>query len=243
MANTKIRRKGDRVGALNTLRPNHNYARPECCGRPPFTTDVSPEELEERRHPCNPCRPCGPCGPGGMVRARTDCPGCETCAGWPLFYTGPCGLVSDAVDCAGMCPEWMRYFPASAQLVATAPIRVSEDGNIRFRILTGDAEMFLSEDGIIRLAYPGRYLIAYTAQIPAGTTIDTRLAVTLDNERVFASEVEIEGSADHTRSYAASALVEADRRDAIALEATNAFEIGTTTPNLPVFTMVITRLS
>jgi hypothetical protein len=137
----------------------------------------------------------------------------------------------------------MRYFPASAQLVATAPIRVSEDGNVRFRMLTGDADMFMIEDGVVRLAYPGRYLIAYTAQIPCGTKIDTRLAVTLDNERIFASEVEIEGCANHTRVYSANALVEAERRDAIALEATNAFEIGPIAPNLPVFTMTITRLS
>ncbi len=178
-----------------------------------------------------------------MVRATTDCPECETCAGWPLFYTGPCGVVSDALDCAGACPQWQRYFPASAQLVATAPIRVSEDGNVRFRFLTGDADMFVIEDGIVRLAYPGRYLIAYTAQIPCGVTIDTRLAVTLDNERIFASEVEIEGCAHHTRLYSGNALVEAERGDAIALEATNGFEIPATTRNLPVFTMVITRLS
>ncbi len=151
-------------------------------------------------------------------------------------------MVDAAVDCAGMCPEWMRYFPASAQLVATAPIRVPEDGNIRFRVLTGDADMFQIQDGHVRLAYPGRYLIAYTAQIPAGQTIDTRLAVVLDNERIFASEVEIEGCANHTRVYSANALVEAERRDTIALEATNAFEIGQTTPNLPIFTMTITRL-
>ena len=221
MANTNHRRAKDRVGALTALRGTNNFVRPDC-----------------RR----PCRPCGPCGPGGSVRATTDCPECETCSGWPLFYTGPCGLIEDAVECAGACPEYMRYFPASAELVATAPIRVPEDGEIRFRFLTGDADMFRMDDGRVRLAYPGRYLIAYTAQIPAGTTIDTRLAVTVDNERIFASEVEIEGCSEHTRTYAANALVEADRGDLVALEATNAFEIGQTTPNLPAFTMVITRL-
>jgi hypothetical protein len=137
----------------------------------------------------------------------------------------------------------MRYFPVSAQLVATAPIRVSEDGDIRFRFLSGDAEMFLLEDGVIRLAYPGRYLIAYTAQIPAGATIDTRLAVTLNGERVFASEVEVQGGHEHTHLYSGNALVEAERGDTIALEATNGFEIDRTVPNLPIFTMVITRLS
>lgn len=244
MANTKIRRKGDRVGALSTLRGSgaYHYARPDRPERPPFPPDVLPEELSDRDE-CRHCRPCGHHGPGGRVHATTDCPLCETCSGWPLFYTGPCGLVDDAVECAGACPQWMRYFPASAQLVATAPIRVSEDGNIRFRILSGDAEMFLVENGVIRLMYPGRYLIAYTAQIPCGATIDTRLAVTLDNERIFASEVEIEGSANHTRLYSGNALVEAERGDAVALEATNGFEIDRTTPNLPIFTMVITRLS
>lgn len=224
MANTNHRRAKDQVGALTGLRGNNNFVRPDC------------------RRPCHPCHPCHPCGPGGIVHATTDCPECETCSGWPLFYTGPCGPIDDAVECAGACPAWMRYFPASAELVATTPIRVPENGEIRFRFVVGDADMFRMENGRVRLVYPGRYLIAYTAQIPAGTTIDTRLAVTVDDERIFASEVEIEGSSAHTRTYAANALVEAERGDLVALEATNAFEIGQTTPNLPAFTMVITRL-
>lgn len=176
------------------------------------------------------------------MHATTDCPECETCAGWPLFYTGPCGMVESATDCVGMCPEWMRFFPASAQLVATAPIGVSEDGNVHFRFLTGDTDMFRIVDGVIRFAYPGRYLIAYTIQIPDNTEINTRLAITYNNERIFASEVEIEGSADHTRLYSANALIEAERYGAIALEATNAFEIPVIMPDVPVVTMLINRL-
>jgi hypothetical protein len=176
------------------------------------------------------------------VHATTDCPECETCAGWPLFFTGPCGLVEGAVDCTGACPEFMRFFPLSAQFVATAPIRVPEDGNIRFRLVSGDAEAFQVENGRIRLLYPGRYLIAYTAQIPSGAMIDTRLAVTLDNERIFASEVEVQGGHEHTHLYSGSALVDADRGDIVTLEATNGFEILGPT-NIPIFTMVITRLS
>jgi hypothetical protein len=136
----------------------------------------------------------------------------------------------------------MRFFPASAELIATGPMHVSEDGNIRFSIRNGDADMLRIHDGHIRLEYPGRYLVSYTAQIPAGTEIHTRLAVTLDNERIFASEVAIEGCAAHTRSYTANALIEADRHDAIALEATNGFSIGPGAHNLPVFTMTITRI-
>ena len=182
-------------------------------------------------------------GPVRHRNAGTDCPECETCSGWPLYYTGPCGVAAADAPCTGKCANYPQPITASAQFVAIAPITVSEDGNIDFDFESGDDELFREVNGRIRVAFPGKYLVMYTAQIPAHVEVCTRLAVTLNDERIFGSEVHIATEdTHHPHFFAANALIEVERGQVIALESTRPFTIPDDSTELPIFTMTIVRI-
>ena len=195
--------------------------------------------------------------PSRRCCATSDCPECVTCTGAPLFYTGPCGSQNGPCSGSAPCPcygPWPGYWPTpedsvypaanpSAEFIATAPATVTAGGQLNLQYDTGDQTAFQVRPSGIRIVYPGRYFAAYTFQNPAGTTLDTTLALELDGSPLNASASRaVTDGAAASSTFSGQSIFEADAGDYLTLGSTGAITLPAG-DQTPVATLTLMRIS
>lgn len=193
-------------------------------------------------HSCSGCDHCGRCNscPGCNSRANgcnapADWPCATTCAGNPLYYTGPCGCKPGC--CSGFCYKWAdcpfggcgtceNPASAAAEFRAVAPQTECAGGALTFTGGSCACDDFETCHGGVRIKRCGRYIAIYTFAAPAGNNAATTLSLAVNGSEIYASRAYIAPAAGYSSRQAhGQAMFDAQAGDVISLNTSSALSI------------------
>ena len=203
---------------------------------------------------CNNCNNC---------RVPADWPGAHTCAGYPLFYTGPCGCCAcgQSCGCCGNCGNCGQcggcdnccescggcqtpYASAcAAEFIAAAPQSCATGGGLSFHRGGCGCDCFLECEGGVRVEKSGVYVVSYSFAAPVGDNAATSLCLTQNGRQLPASRAFVAPAVSgNTRAASGQTLVEARAGDVISLTTSCAMNISASCTEGPVAAMLIYAL-
>lgn len=187
------------------------------------------------------CSGCGSCCNSGYARVQSEenaCNGCRCCksncgaygilqsvAGPyrrpdPFFpyYTGPCGPCACCKGCCKGCCNSACPRISSASFAAAAPVNLNAGECVPFgRTMDASCEFTAAPEGV-RIHEAGSYMVIYTVNVPANETVSSRFLLTLNGDRIPASEMDVSAIADgSTASYTMHAMIYAPAESLLKL--------------------------
>lgn len=193
---------------------------------------------------CNSCNSC----PHGC-NAPSDWPDATTCAGDPLFYTGPCGHRPcrchnrPCCNCGGCgnncgngcgncghgcgdhchCDRCDHHTPFAAEFIAIAPQSECAGGALTFSSAHCDSGMFELCNGGVRINRCGRYIAIYNFASSAGNNAATTLSLSVNGAEIMGSRAFVPPAAGYsTRQAHGQAIFDAQAGDVISLNTSSA---------------------
>lgn len=213
-----------RVGALGSLCRSCNY---------PFYTG-----------PCPPA-PCNGCG----CEPVSNC--CETTNATTTCSCGSsqCGCKCHSCQChscgCGQCSgcgcEYWPCDPTYALYAANGPISLQAGGIVPWTARNVNGNDFILNNGSIQILRSGMYYAALTADIPANTTVNTTIGMSLNNQPIVPPQLVINTASEaENNNYAGHTIFYANEGSVLQVNSLNALTVGATTQ--PVFTLTLFRL-
>lgn len=202
------------------------------------------------------CSGCGSCCNSGYARiqsAEGACNGCRCCKSYGIlqgvagpyrrpdpffpYYTGPCG----SCDCCKGCCNSACPRISSASFAAAAPVNLNAGECVPFaRPMDASCEFTAAPEGV-RIHEAGSYMVIYTVNVPANETVSSRFLLTLNGNRIPASEMDVSAIADgSTASYTMHAMIYAPADSLLKLVSLGPVSICSTAAS-NVFTISISR--
>lgn len=235
---------------------------------------------------------CSSCGTGSCRNNNNSCSsrrcgalrhiGCDscsrcasaaatTCAGYPLYYEGPCPCAQTSCPgyCAGNCPgscngcnncgcgetqtPWNNgsscgcsccgsHNLCAAEFVSYAPQSCCAGGSFSFS-RNGGRGGFSECPGGVRVENSGMYMLTYTFSAPQGMNAASHLCLACGGAPISASGSYIAPvTGSNSRTAMGQALVELNAGDVISLTSSTAMDVGSCGWNSPVATLILRRI-